>query len=143
DADARVACLVSEGMLVVAKDPAAGVALQRSALATLDSAGRRNTLEYYAVQSELADELRRQGHVREALTLDESSRTGLIAIGLENSLIAASVNNNLAQVLLERGERARGITILRDVLEQTRAADSTREVHPIVGFNYAQQMFYA
>jgi tetratricopeptide (TPR) repeat protein len=28
-------------------------------------------------------------------------------------------------------------------LEQTRAADSTRDVHPVVGFNYASQLFSA
>jgi tetratricopeptide (TPR) repeat protein len=50
------------------------------------------------------------------------------------------VNNNLAQVLLERGERARGIEILRDVLEDTRRADSAGQVHPVVAFNYATQL---
>ena len=144
DPDARAGCLLSEGLLAVqGKKFDAAVGLQRSALAVLDSTGRHSTLEYYSVQSELADVLRGIGRVREAVRLDESSREGLAALGLENSVIAASVNNNLAQVLLERGERARGITILRDVLEQTRSADSTREVHPIVGFNYASQMFSA
>ena len=144
DPDARAACLLSEGLLVnQANKPEVAVGLERSALAVLDSAGRRGSLEYYSVQSELADLLRLLGRVREAVALDEASREGLIALGLENSLVAASVNNNLAQVLLERGERARGLTILRDVLEQTRSADSTREVHPIVGFNYAAQLFAA
>src|SRR6185436_9017615 len=68
------------------------------------------------------------------------SRAGLAALGLDGSLLAASVNNNLAQVLLERGERERGLAILRDVLEETRRADSTGQVHPIVGFNYATQL---
>ena len=95
------------------------------------------------MQSELADLLRSLNRVREGVALDESSRAGLISLGLENSLVAASVNNNLAQVLLERGERSRARTILRDVLEETRSADSTREVHPIVGFNYASQLFTA
>ena len=144
DPDARASCLVSEALLAEdAKNTDASIKLKRSALALLDSAGRRGTLEFYTVQSELADVLRFAGRVREAVTLDESSREGLAALGLENSVVAASVNNNLAQVLLERGERARGMTILRDVLEQTRAADSTREVHPIVGFNYAAQLFGA
>ena len=144
DPDAHAGCLLSEGLLAAqAKQPEAAVVLERSALAVLDSAGRHSTLEYYTVQSELADLLRLLGQVREAVALDESSREGLTALGLENSVVAASVNNNLAQVLLERGERARGLAILRDVLEQTRSADSTREVHPIVGFNYAAQMFSA
>ena len=141
DPDARAGCLLSEALLAAqAKRPEEAVALERSALSVLDSAGRHSTLEYYTVQSELADVLRLLGRVREALALDESSREGLTGLGLENSVVAASVNNNLAQVLIERGERARGLTILRDVLEQTRSADSTREVHPIVGFNYASQL---
>jgi serine/threonine-protein kinase len=144
DPDARAACLVSEALLAnQAKNTERAISLERSALSLLDSAGRRGTLEYYTVQSELADLLRSTGRVREAVALDESSRAGLIELGLENSVVAASVNNNLAQVLLERGERARGLTILRDVLEQTRAADSTRDVHPVVGFNYASQLFSA
>ena len=144
DPDARAACLISEGMLLnQAKKTDSAIVLERSALSLLDSAGRRGTLEYFVVQTELADLLRSVGRVREAVSLDESSRAGLTALGLDNSLLASSVNNNLAQVLLERGERARGLTILRDVLEETRAADSTREVHPVVGFNYASQLFAA
>jgi tetratricopeptide (TPR) repeat protein len=144
DPDAHAGCLLSEGLLAAqARTREEAIVLERSALAVLDSAGRHSTLEYYTVQYELADLLRLVGQVREALALDESSREGLAALGLENSVVAASVNNNLAQVLLERGERAKGIAILRDVLEQTRSADSTREVHPIVGFNYATQLFIA
>ncbi len=144
DPDARVACLLSEGILLdLAKKTDSAIALERTALALLDSTGRRGNLEYYVVQTELADLLRSVNRVREAVALDESSRAGLTALGLDNSLLASSVNNNLAQVLLERGERARGLTILRDVLEETRAADSTREVHPVVGFNYASQLFAA
>jgi serine/threonine-protein kinase len=144
DPDAHAGCLLSEGLLAAqSREFEQAAVLERSALAILDSAGRHSTLEYYTVQSELADVLRFLGQVREAVALDESSREGLAALGLENSVVAASINNNLAQVLLERGERAKGIAILRDVLEQTRSADSTREVHPIVGFNYATQLFIA
>ena len=144
DADARAGCLLVSAILLQADEQhdSASV-IGRQAVALLDSAGRHGRLEYYVAQSELADVLRSQGRVREAIVLDDSSRAGLAALGLDGSLLAASVNNNLAQVLLERGERARGIAILRDVLEETRRADSTGEPHPVVGFNYATQLMMA
>jgi tetratricopeptide (TPR) repeat protein len=144
DADARAGCLLIAALLLQAdKQHDSASVFGRWTLALLDSAGRHGTLEYYVAQTELADILRAQGRVREAIALDDSCRVGLAALGLDGSLLAAGVNNNLAQVLLERGERARGIAILRDVLEETRRADSTGEAHPIVAFNYGSQLMAA
>jgi hypothetical protein len=144
DASARAGCMLIAALLLQKSEQYdSASAIGRRAIALLDSAGRHGTLEYYSAQTELADVLRSQGRVREAIALNDSSRAGLAALGLDGSLLAASVNNNLAQVLLERGERARGLAILRDVLEETRRADSTGEVHPVVAFNYASQLMGA
>ena len=144
DADARAGCLLITGLLFQALEQSdSAAAYGRWTLALLDSAGRHGTLEYYVAQTELADVVRSQGRIREAIALDDSSRAGLAALGLDGSLLAAAVNNNLAQVLLERGERARGLAILREVLEETRRADSTGEAHPVVAFNYASQLMGA
>ena len=141
DPKTRAACLMPASVLEAVQqrfDSAA--ALARAGLALLDSAGASGTLQYFLLQTELADQLKSMGQVREAIALDESSREGLAALGLDGSLLASSLDNNLAQVLLERGERAEGLKILRNVLEQTRLADSTGGVHQVVGFNYASQL---
>jgi serine/threonine-protein kinase len=144
DPTVRATCLLPASGIEAARDRLDSAALlARSGLAILDSAGAGATLPYYMLQTELADHLRGLGRVREAIALDESSREGLLALGLDGSLLASSVNNNLAQVLFERGERREGLEILRDVLEQTRLADPEGGVHPVVGFNYATQLTWA
>jgi serine/threonine protein kinase len=141
DPETRVNCLRPAAELAYQQQQLdSAAALEGQAAAILDSIGAAGTLRYYTVESERASYVRAAGRVREAITLGQSTRDGMKSLGLGGSVLASSVNNNLAETLFERGERREGLDILREVLEQVRQADPTSGVHPVVGFNYASQL---
>ncbi|HET8649771.1 MAG TPA: protein kinase [Gemmatimonadales bacterium] len=138
--DVRAACLVPAARVQFAAEQTdSAIALARAGLNALDAAGGNGTLQYSVMRAELADYLRSVGRVREAIALDQASRADLIRLGLGGSLPAASVDNDLANLLVQRGERREALDITRDLLEATRKADPTGGVHPVIGFNYANQ----
>jgi tetratricopeptide (TPR) repeat protein len=140
-AQERVNCLVPAAQLAFLEHHAdSAVALDSLALTLLVAGGDRGTLQYHVVQSELADNLRSAGRVREAIAMDRASRAGLRELGLDGSIIASSATSNLARVLDQAGEHREALELAAEVLEQTRAADPEHGVHPIVGFNYASTL---
>jgi serine/threonine-protein kinase len=137
----RVSCLVPAANLAfLEQQPDSAVTLDSIAAALLEASGERGTLQYHIVQSELADNLRSAGRVRDAIALDRASRAGMRALGLDGSILAAGVTGNLARVLDQAGEHREALELHREVLAQTSAADPEVGVHPIVGFNYASSL---
>jgi serine/threonine-protein kinase len=141
DPEVEVACLAAAASAAYsAGSYDSAVVLTYRARGKLDSLGAAGSLRYYMVQSDLSSSLRMSGRVREGLTVDRSLREGLAKLGLDGSILSASVNNNLSVALLETGERREGLALLREVLEQTRQADPEGGAHPVVGFNYANEL---
>jgi serine/threonine-protein kinase len=140
-AEEQVRCLVAASQLAFLESrPDSSVTLDSVAIAMLEAAGEQGTLQYHLVQSELADNLRSAGRVREAIAMDRASLAGLHALGLDGSILATGIAGNLGRVLDQAGEHREALELYREVLEQTRAADPEHGVHPIVGFNYASTM---
>jgi serine/threonine-protein kinase len=136
--DERVSCLIPAGQLAWLDERRdSAVALDSTAAALLETSGQRGTLRYYLVQSELAENLRSAGRVRDAIQVNRASRSGLEALGLSGSILATGVTGTLAVLLDQAGEHLEAQRFHREVLEQTHAADPGAGLQPIVGFNYA------
>ncbi len=137
----RVTCLMARARVLDEQNvPDSALALTRQAVATLEQAGRGNTMQMISTRVALAGRLSDLNFAREAVAELELQRSALARMGLEGSLPSTAVLANLTNAQSTLGERAAVLPVLRRVNELLRSADSASGINQVTGYNFAAEL---
>lgn len=120
----RAACLAREAALgSETGEPPNSAEAAREALRLLEGAGKQRTLRYFDTRAELAEALKAEHRDREAVAVYRQAIAEMLESGLRATSELSVMQHNLALLLFRLGQTAESEAMLRDGLDQARAAN--------------------
>ncbi|HSB53218.1 MAG TPA: hypothetical protein VLD58_02645, partial [Gemmatimonadales bacterium] len=140
DRRALASCLYVAAQLVPDSLPDSSLALLRTSLAELDSAGALVTLQAATVYNQLANHVEDGGDPRRALVLYQQATDVMDSIGYSETFSAIALLSNRYNVLSRLGELEKGLAATREAARRVDLSDPGT-THPVVGYQHAQALF--